>query len=897
VKSNAIHSAFRASIRSLLQKHALTLAPALLFTVVCAAPSFAGDDGVAACLENKTSAAAEKKAAGFDPGSGRDIRNYPPHRIVDFRHMKLEVTIPDMNVPKLSATQTLTVHPISGPVDSLALDAREMKIDSVVALGHETRFGYDNRTLNISFAPPIGEDETVDIITSYKIEDPPLGMIWTPESPAWPGRAAQIHTQGQPETNSFWFPCHDFPNAKMTTELVATVPAGYTVSSNGHLLEQRHEIFAQDTTSGVRMLRPFDKFHWVQDKPHVSYLVTMVVGKFDVVDVGTKKLSMPVYAPQGRSKDVPATFGRTKDMIALFEQVTGQAYPWDRYAQLLVWNFGSGGMENTSATTLYDTCIADPSSAADHDMDGLISHELAHQWFGDFITCNSWEHIWLNEGFATYMTALWMEHKGGADAYQKQILDYFDAITGGDQADAPYTVGMCSKVYSHPWEVFRKAASPYSKGASILHMLRMNLGDDDFFKGIRLYVQRRGLQTAESSDFRTALEDVSGRNLEQFFWQWCERPGTPHLTIKPEWDAPKSTLNVTINQTQHIDGDNPAYEFALPILLGGLSEAASKGEKATARIENIAVSGQTTTWSLKLDKAPTFVAVDPSMSVLAALEESQSLTQWTAQLNEGPTVYTRVQACRGLKSEPSSGAAEILRRAASDRKQALTVRVEAIKALGGRGAAAELQSVASGAVDAWELRQASADAIGTLMGRDECKNDAALRSWAGEFLAEQATKDKSGRVRATSIKALAKFKADQAGAVIAEALKTDSQSDELRQAALDGLVELDSPGALQSAMVMAMPGHDTRTRPTAVGAIGKLGHQDKDAALRTLVSLLADHELRTQRAAGQALVDLKDQRALAEFAKAKAAARSDELRQQIDEWTTQLKEKLEETKP
>src|SRR5688572_20052583 len=154
-------------------------------------------------------------------------------------------------------------------------------------------------------------------------------------------------------------------------------------------------------------MKPYDTFHWVQDKPHVAYLVTMVVGKFDIVDVGTPQLSMPVYVTQGQGKNVQATFGRTKDMVDFFNKTTGQTYPWARYAQLCVHNFGAGGMENTSATTLYESCVIQPDALLDHDLDGLISHELAHQWFGDLATCNSWEHIWLNEGFATYATHLW----------------------------------------------------------------------------------------------------------------------------------------------------------------------------------------------------------------------------------------------------------------------------------------------------------------------------------------------------------------------------------------------------------------------------------------------------------------------------------------------------------
>jgi aminopeptidase N len=873
-----------------------------LCTCFACGAALAGDDGGAACLDGKV-AGAPAKFAGFDPDTGRDTRRYPPHRVVDYVHVKLELMIPDMNVPKLTGTETLTVRPIGGPVDSLSLDARSMQVSSVAVVGHEVKFKHDGQRLDIAFAPAIGADETAEIVTSYSLDDPPLGLIWTPESPAWPGRAAQIHTQGQPETNSFWFPCHDFPNEKLTSELIATVPAGFVVSSNGHLVDQKHEIQAKDSTTGVRSLLPYDTFHWLQDKPHSPYLVTMVVGKFDVVDVGTKKLSMPVYAPQGRGKDVKATFGRTKDMIAEFERITGQAYPWDRYAQLLVWNFGSGGMENTSATSLYDTSVLEPAALLDHDMDGLISHELAHQWFGDLATCNSWEHTWLNEGFATYMSALWFEHRDEphGDAYQKYILGQFQAVIDGDKGEAPGDVGMCSKAYAHPWECFRKGPSPYSKGSSILHMLRTTLGDKDFFDGVRLYMARRKFQTAETGDLRTAFEEVSGRNLEEFFWQWTTRPNIPRLKVSPVWDGSAGTLTVTVEQTQKIDGDNPAWHFDLPLLITSDTAEPPKGKEAAqagsaSRTETMAVSGQKTVWSVKLDQPPRFVAVDPNMSVLASMDISQPWERWSAQLEKGPTVYSRVQACRGLKADNSSGTAEQLRRTAADRNEAVPVRIEAMKALVARGAQADVRSLGTGVPDSWEVREALVTSLPDLLAHEQVKDNAAARTAVDGLLVEKAEKDKSSKVRCAAIRTLAGIKSEEAGRVATAALKVDSQSDEIRQAALDALAVLDAPKGLEQVLVFAAPGHDTRTRPTALLAAAKLGHQSPDAAVRGIAPYLSDREIRTQRVAGQALVDLKDPRAMAEFDKAMKGARSEELRQQIEDWKKALKEKMEEKK-
>jgi aminopeptidase N len=635
----------------------------------------------------------------------------------------------------------------------------------------------------------------------------------------------------------------------------------------------------------------------------------MVVGKFDVVDVGTKTLSMPVYAPQGRGKDVEATFGRTKDMVGLFEKVTGQPYPWDRYAQVLVWNFGSGGMENTSATTLYDACVLEPKAMLDHDADGLISHELAHQWFGDLVTCNSWEHTWLNEGFATYMSALWFEHRDGADAYQKYMLGQFAGVIDSDRGEAPGDVGMCSKAYAHPWECFHKGANPYSKGSSILHMLRMTLGDDVFFRGVQLYQSRRKFQTAETSDLRTAFEDASGRNLEKFFWQWCTRPGIPRLNIKPTWDGTSSTLTLSVEQTQKIDGDNPAWEFELPVVISSApsesvaADDAKEKDKATSkdrsggwRTEAVVVSGQKTAWSLKLDAPPRIVMIDPGMSVLAEMNIEQPAERWAAQVTSGPTLYSRVQACRGLRADNTTATAELLRRTASDRREASSVRIEAVKSLAARGDQLDLRALATALPDSWEVRNELVAVLPDLIERPELKDNSTVRAALEEILMVKAQQDKSSKVRCTALRALGRVKPEDASQIVAAALKVDSQSDEIRQAALEALGELDSPKSLQTAMVYAMPGHDTRTRPVAVATIAKLGHQDRDLALKTLAGYLGDSELRVRRAAGQALVDLKDERAMAEFEKAAKAARSEEFKQQIEDWKKSLREKLEEKK-
>jgi aminopeptidase N len=832
--------------------------------------------------------------AGFDATTGTRGAVYPPHRLVDFTHMKLAITIADMNTPKATAQQTLSFAPIGGPVSTITLDAKGLSIDSVecrilaqqdsqAAKPAATTFKHNGRTLTINFDPPLPKGQSTDLVISYRIEDPKLGLVWTPESPAWPGRAAQLHTQGQPQTNSYWFPCHDFPNERLSTELLVTAPAGYEVSSNGRLVGRTRKILTSDDATGRRDLLAHEEWHFLQEQPHVNYLVSLVVGKFDVVDVAPKgPVPMPVYVPPGRGKDVKGTYGRTPEMVAHFGTILDEPYPWAKYAQLVVWNFGAGGMENTSATTMYDTAIFAAADQEDHDLDGLISHELGHQWFGDLITCNSWEHIWLNEGFATYMTCLWMERRDGFAAYQQTVKGSMDGTAGADKPDAPNQVGMVSKIYTHPWETFRRPANPYGKGCSILHMLRMKLGDAVFFKGIQTYVDRHKFQTVETADLRRTLEQVSGESLEQFFTQWCYRPGVPSLVVTPAFDAASSTLTITVEQTQKIDGDNPAFEFELPVLVRG---------GATAPEHRIRVTGRSTTVTIPCEQAPSCIIVDPMMTVLASMEVKQDEAAFLAQLEHGPTPASRITALKGLRGDVrSSKALESMRQLVLDSTQPAWLRSEAVRTLGACKSAGDLRALATTHIDAWEVREALTSELPGLARGDD-GDSAAGADHIARLLIDRAAKDSSLRVRCAALRGIGTLKSKAGLPLVLEALTQDSQSDGLRQAALEALASFDDAAYLPRVLACTQPGFDSRTRPHAVGIAVRLAHHNPDAVFEVLSKLLTDRELRTARAAGEGLVQMKHPKAAEAITAALETQEAEEIAWQAGQWLKALRTK------
>lgn len=809
----------------------------------------------------------------FESGTGRDLRNFAPDRPADLKHMRLEFDIPDMNTPRLSAKQTLKFSANARPLDVLSLNAEQMDIASVEIpdsspMHATTRVthSYDGKALAVRFDPPLPPGADAEIVVRYTLNDPVDGMTWTPESPEWAGRPAQIHTQGQPETNRFWFPTHDFPNERLSTEIIATVPEGFIVSANGR------------ETAPPRTDNGRTTFHWLQEKPHVSYLVSMVIGKFDIKDVAPpgSKISMPVYVPPGKGGDIERTYKRTPDMVKVFEERFSEPYPWDRYGQVCVWNFGAGGMENTSVTTMYDTAHLDEKALEDEDLDGLISHELGHQWFGDLITCNTWAHIWLNEGWATYCSALWFEARdGGQNGYINSMWRTMRGIAKSDslapdaKGDAAKRPGMVSPIYTHPWEVFRRASNPYPKGCSMLHMLRADLGDELFFKCVAEYVDRFKLKTAETSDFRRTFEEVSGKSLERFFAQWAERPGTPKVSVKASWSEKTKELRLVIEQKQLIDDEHPAYVFELPV-----EAYLSAGDNAKPVTALIPVNASRHERVIPLESAPSMVLIDPDLHVLMDIDVDAPTDWLQNQMTTERSIASRLDALNFVRGKSSPAVIDAALKVVRDEDEWHSVRSEAAETLGKLSALEPLQGYLKDGVDNARVRRAVINAIGEIEG------EAALPVLA----VHAADENESYACRAAALEQLGK-RAPRGSTeylpIFAAALRSTSQHDQVRLGAIKGLRHLNIKEALDLVLPFIRMGTPGRTRPDAIETIAKLAalsDELRDVVYRATVPLLADREERAQRAAINAMVTIKDRRGLDDLDRLAATTRNEQTK-------------------
>jgi aminopeptidase N len=680
-------------------------------------------------------------------------------------------------------------------------------------------------------------------------------MTFTTSSPEAPNYAAEVHTQGQTNTNRHWFICHDFPNERMSTELIVDVPADFSVSSNGKLVSS--------LTSGGRAV-----WHYLQEKPHVAYLVSLVIGKFDVIAIPHPRVKLNVWVPQGLGDRVSQTYGRTGEMIDLFEKRFGVPYPWDRYDQICAKNFGAGGMENTSATTMYPTAILDKTALLDGDLDGLISHELCHQWTGDFITCKGWEHIWLNEGWATYGSALWSEQRFGQEGYLDSIRGSFGVArrdkTSNDTA-------MVSHVYEHPGENFRRAANPYPKGASILHMLRMMLGEEVFWKGVNLYMTRHGLGVAETNDFRYAMEEVSGLGLEWFFEQWCYRPGTPELDVKIRYEGESRELLVDVLQKQQVDARTPAFRFALPVL------ARTASGDVTF---NIDVTEKMTAFRAVLDGPPSIVAVDPNLHVLKTVTTDKPLAMWVEQAENGPTIAARHEAVEELAKHDDPEIIALLSQIISDESVRYSLRNTAVDSFATLGSNQAKEAL----VSLMKKSTAEARVRSTLTEKMERID----KEQAVSILAELARNDQSYATRVAAIQGLAHHKAIDQADVIVELVEFPSQHDQVRNAALRALADLDESRGLELAMKYSAYGYVDRSRPRAIDCVGRLAKHDKERAVDFLLKLLDDPESRAVGAAGSALADLREERARDRIRSMSESHRDPGMRERAAEWLKRM---------
>jgi aminopeptidase N len=647
---------------------------------------------------------------------------------------------------------------------------------------------------------------------------------------------------------------------KSTSEVIATVPANMTVLSNGTLVGDN--VGAHGKTRTV---------HFRQDVPHSSYLVTLVAGEYTHLKDRAGDIELHYFVNPGREEDAPRTFGNTAKMIELFAERTGRAYPWRRYSQITVAEFIFGGMENTSATTLTDQTLHDARAHLDFSSEPLISHELAHQWFGDLLTCRNWSEGWLNEGFATYMELVWKEHIAGRDEADYDRLGDQEAYL--DEDAHRYRRPIVTNVFHEPIDVFDRHL--YEKGGCVLHMLRSELGDARFWKAIRHYVAKHAGGSVETRDLARAVDEATGWNPDRFFEQWVWKAGHPELKIETSWDDERKLVRLSIAQTQKAEGDTPLFHFPLPVrfVVGG-----------KAREVTLTVSAAAETFVVPLDGKPQQVIVDPGNNILKTIDEKKADELWTAQLAAAERAIDRVRAARALGKAGSPTAIEAL--AKSMREDASwIVRGEA--------------GLAHGALKTDAARDAIAAAVGKephpKARRHLIKALGAFRhdERAADAIEPTLAKDASYFVEAESAMSLAKTRSPRAFDKLKEAMTRPSYLDVIQSMCLSGMAELRDERGIEIALEASRYGKPVIGRRAAIAVLGALGAefaQHKRRVRETLEELLEDRDFRARIAAVEALRVLGDPDAIGALKRAEGKDLDGRVRRRAREVARKLAE-------
>jgi aminopeptidase N len=755
-------------------------------------------------------------------GTERKYERGRPFRIL---HLSLDLQL-HLGKKSVSGAATLDFERVSPTDDALCLDALGFELGRVrIDTGggfSDVPYEYDGDQIRISVPSRVARGK-VEI--DYQAT-PQRGLYFLAPDEVVKDRPEQVWSQCQDEDARHWFPCHDKPHVKMTTEMRVRVAEGVSVLSNGDLI-------FKDTPKGAS---PW-VFHFKMDQPHPSYLMTLVAGRFDVMDdrdavVGEGR-TVPVtyWVPPGRKADAVRAFSETPRMIELFSRLTGVPYPWSRYSQVVVSDFIFGGMENTTATTMYEHILLDERAAIDVVSHDLVAHELAHQWFGDFVTCRDWSHGWLNEGFATFFEQVEREDRLGRDEYLYGIEAELESYRG--EATARYQRPIVCRDYGLPIDLFDRHL--YEKGCLVLHMLRTDLGDQLFWRGINAYLERHAHGIVETNDLMRALESVSGRSLERFFDAWVYRPGHPVIKAKVSYED--GLLTVGVKQSQKT-GETAVFNFDLEI------EVADKAGRT--RRHKKTITEQNDALVVSCHERPTWVGVDPDLRMVGEVTLEAPAEMLRAQLDLGSSARLRWTAAQALSKRFDLPTVEALGRALAKPDEVWMVRAEAATALGKiRGEHALELLLEQVGVQHPKVRRAVTRALGSF--RD---------AKAAKALEKLAKKDPSYLVTSDALRSLGKTRHKRALETLRELCDRKSWADVTRAGALDGMAALRDEDAVDDVMKRTRYGFPTRGRRAAISALARL--TDTRKARLHLEDLLDDHDPHLRIDAVNALVTLGD---------------------------------------
>jgi aminopeptidase N len=811
----------------------------------------------------------------------------PPHDY-DQRNIKLDLRF-DWDQEQAIGTATITLAPVVRDLRRVDFDAAYMTVSgAALKSGTPLKFEYDatKEKLSVLLDRAYQPAEEITVVISYHTNRPPAGrasliggggLNFIKPRPDDPTRPRQVWSQGEAETNHLWFPCFDHPNDFASSEIVATVEKPLSVVSNGKLIS------VKENSDGTRT------YDWKIDDPHATYLTSIIVGEFAPVTGDYAGIPVITNVYKNEIEEGKVTAARLPEMVKFFSEKTGVKYPYAKYAQTTVRDFG-GGMENISATTQTDNMIHDARTELDSTSDSLQSHELAHQWFGDFVTCRNWSDIWLNESFATYFQAMWDEHSLGHDDFL-----YLDVKSNQDQYYQAWGRGqrrpIVTKNYANPDSVFDTYA--YPRGGAVLHMLRTYLGEDNWWRSINHYLTKYAHQPVETAQFRIAIEETTGQPMDWFFDEWLYKMGHPVFRVTQDYDAARKELTLKVRQEQRPDPESQYPQVALFQTPVDIEIATA----SSARIDRVSIAPkEEQTFKFTVDSEPLLVGFDYGGTLIKELVFVKTTGQLQYQLAHDQDVLGRIWALQQLsprmRDDKTSGAdRQAITKAISDtvtKDQFWGTRLEAAALLNGVKEAKDALLGATKDADA----RVRARAVTSLAAT----KDPSLADTYQQLLNDQSY----AVIRAAAV-ALGQTKSPGAYDSLVKLIDAPSWRDTIRASALNGLAALGDKRALDLGLKYYAVGNRAAVRAAALAVLGVAGKDDPRVfpiLSAALTEALEKRNFGLFFGAAEALVLLGDERGLAVFQElSKKAGTPPQIVGAISGFESRLRAKLVPPKP
>jgi len=697
------------------------------------------------------------QTATTEHASSVDYRETTP-KINDLVHTKLDLHF-DYKKRYVYGKEWVTLMPHFYPTDTLRLDAKGMDIKDISVikngLNKPLHFTYDSLSLNITLDKVYQRNEKYTLYIDYTAKPGQLknvtrdqhGIYFVNPDSSEKDKPVQIWSQGEPEGSSAWFPTIDHPNQKTTDEITMTVPAKYVTLSNGRLAAQKNNGDGTRTDT------------WKMELPHAPYLFMIAIGDFHIYKDHWRGKEVNYYLEPKSAPFAKEIFGDTPEAIEFFSKVTGIDFPWNKYAEIGVRDYVSGAMENTTAT-MFGEQGHNKRAFADRYYDTGLEHELFHQWFGDYVTAESWSNLTLNESFADFGEVIWLEHKYGKDAADEHLHNGLQGyLSNSENAKKP----LVNFYIKRAKDAFNGVT--YQKGGRILNMLRNYLGEPAFYRGLNIYLKTNAFKSAEAQQLRLAMEEASGLDLNWFFNEWYYGAGHPILNINYKWNDTTKTQTIYLQQTQ--DGQ----VFTLPMAI----DVYANGKKERYKVW---VRDRADTFTYKTTAKPDLVNVDADKVLVAQKTDNKTLAAYVFQYFNAPLYLDRFEAIdAAAKNQDDKGAQKVLIAALNDKFSGLRQKV-----IGLLNAQKE------------DIRNINAD----------------LKNAALPVLVKLAQNDDNNLVKAAAIRTLVPLKDSAYLDLFKQAL--NSPSYEVAGAALFGIAQIDPAEAMKLAKSLESDNEGTLTQ-------------------------------------------------------------------------------------